>query len=227
MGIRRSAKRRRRRCDESPASCGIAQSDRIVARQLRRIACLPAATLRSPLLRLTDRWSRCPLSCGVSWCGGRAGRSRRAGADRSYAGPRATPERTCDSDRLDGLILTGAMVNQFALACRHAGDEATAKAAVGLGDWRSARRLGRRRRWPTTSLVGSGAAEQLVASGHRQLAFLESRARQPVVRSARGRILFGSPATGRRSSVVLPIAAERLAAAAASADVAIRRRCSR
>jgi LacI family transcriptional regulator len=75
------------------------------------------------------------------------------------------------ADRFDGLILTGAMVNQFA--------EASATAAIRelrklpsiwvIGDPPSA--------WGDAVVsddfsVGVGAAEQLVASGHRQIAFL-------------------------------------------------------
>jgi LacI family transcriptional regulator len=74
-------------------------------------------------------------------------------------------------DRLDGLILTGAMVNQFALAANTPAVRQLRKLAsvwvIGEppGAWGDA---------VVTDdfAVGSGAAEQLVASGHRQLAFL-------------------------------------------------------
>jgi LacI family transcriptional regulator len=74
-------------------------------------------------------------------------------------------------DRLDGLILTGAMVNQFALACDTPVITQLRKlpAVWVIGDPPGA--------WGDTVMaddfaLGSGAAEQLVASGHRQLAFL-------------------------------------------------------
>jgi LacI family transcriptional regulator len=74
-------------------------------------------------------------------------------------------------DRLDGLILTGAMVNQFALAA----DTAAVKQLRKLpsvwvigdppGSWGDAVMA-------DDFAIGSGAAEHLVANGHRQLAFL-------------------------------------------------------
>jgi LacI family transcriptional regulator len=74
-------------------------------------------------------------------------------------------------DRLDGLILTGAMVNQFALACDTPAIKQLRKlpAVWVIGDPPGA--------WGDTVMaddfaLGSAAAEQLVASGHRQLAFL-------------------------------------------------------
>ena len=74
-------------------------------------------------------------------------------------------------DRLDGLILTGAMVNQFALAADTPAMKQLRKipSVWVIGDPPGA--------WGDTVMaddfaLGSGAAEQLVASGHRQLAFL-------------------------------------------------------
>ncbi len=74
-------------------------------------------------------------------------------------------------DRLDGLILTGAMVNQFAQAIETPAIKALRRvpSVWVLGDPPGA--------WGDAVVaddfaVGSGAAEQLVAHGHRQLAFL-------------------------------------------------------
>lgn len=74
-------------------------------------------------------------------------------------------------DRLDGLILTGAMVNQFGMACDTLAIKQLRRipSVWVLGDPPGA--------WGDTVMaddfaLGSGAAEQLVASGHRQLAFL-------------------------------------------------------
>lgn len=74
-------------------------------------------------------------------------------------------------DRLDGLILTGAMVNQFATAAETPVVAQLRKlpSVWVIGDPPSA--------WGDAVMaddfaVGSGAAEQLVAHGHRQLAFL-------------------------------------------------------
>lgn len=74
-------------------------------------------------------------------------------------------------DRLDGLILTGAMVNQFALACDTRAIKQLSKlpSVWVIGDPPGA--------WGDTVMaddfaLGCAAAEQLVASGHRQLAFL-------------------------------------------------------
>src|SRR5436190_436592 len=74
-------------------------------------------------------------------------------------------------DRLDGLILTGAMVNQFASACDTPVVKQLRKlpSVWVLGDPPGA--------WGDTVMaddfaLGAGAAEQLVASGHRHLAFL-------------------------------------------------------
>jgi LacI family transcriptional regulator len=74
-------------------------------------------------------------------------------------------------EHLDGLILTGAMVNQFALACDTPAIRQLRKLPTVwvIGDPPGA--------WGDTVMaddfaLGSGAAEQLVASGHRQLAFL-------------------------------------------------------
>jgi len=74
-------------------------------------------------------------------------------------------------DRLDGLILTGAMVNQFALACDTSAIKQLRKlpSVWVIGDPPGA--------WGDTVMaddfaLGSSAAEQLVASGHRRLAFL-------------------------------------------------------
>ena len=74
-------------------------------------------------------------------------------------------------ERLDGLILTGAMVNQFALAA----DTPAVKQLRKLptvwvlgeppGAWGDAVVA-------NEFMVGSGAAEELVARGHRELAFL-------------------------------------------------------
>jgi LacI family transcriptional regulator len=75
------------------------------------------------------------------------------------------------TDRLDGLILTGAMVNQFALAADTPAMKQLRKlpSVWVIGDPPGA--------WGDTVMaddfaLGSGAAEQLVACGHRQLAFL-------------------------------------------------------
>src|SRR4029078_7804675 len=74
-------------------------------------------------------------------------------------------------DRLDGLILTGAMVNQFAMAADTPAMKQLRKlpSVWVLGDPPGA--------WGDTVMpddfaLGSAAAEKLVASGHRQLAFL-------------------------------------------------------
>lgn len=74
-------------------------------------------------------------------------------------------------DRLDGLILTGAMVNQFAQAIETPAIKALRRvpSVWVLGDPPGA--------WGDAVVaddfaVGSGAAQQLVAHGHRQLAFL-------------------------------------------------------
>jgi LacI family transcriptional regulator len=74
-------------------------------------------------------------------------------------------------DRLDGLILTGAMVNQFALAADTPVMKQLRKlpSVWVIGDPPGA--------WGDTVMaddfaLGSAAAEKLVASGHRQLAFL-------------------------------------------------------
>jgi LacI family transcriptional regulator len=74
-------------------------------------------------------------------------------------------------DRLDGLILTGAMVNQFALAADTPAIKQLRKlpSVWVLGDPPGA--------WGDTVMaddfaLGCSAAERLVASGHRQLAFL-------------------------------------------------------
>jgi LacI family transcriptional regulator len=74
-------------------------------------------------------------------------------------------------DRVDGLILTGAMVEQFALVCDTPVIKQLRKVPTVwvIGDPPGA--------WGDAVMaddfaVGSGAAEQLVASGHRQLAFL-------------------------------------------------------
>jgi LacI family transcriptional regulator len=74
-------------------------------------------------------------------------------------------------DRLDGLILTGAMVNQFASACDTPVIRQLRKlpSVWVIGDPPGA--------WGDTVMaddfaVGSGAAEKLVACGHRHLAFL-------------------------------------------------------
>lgn len=74
-------------------------------------------------------------------------------------------------DRLDGLILTGAMVNQFAQAIDTPAVKQLRKQpsvwVIGAppGAWGDAIVA-------DDFAVGSGAAEQLVANGHRQLAFL-------------------------------------------------------
>jgi LacI family transcriptional regulator len=72
---------------------------------------------------------------------------------------------------LDGLILTGAMVNQFALAADTPAMKQLRKlpSVWVIGDPPGA--------WGDTVMaddfaLGSGAAEQLVSAGHRQLAFL-------------------------------------------------------
>jgi DNA-binding LacI/PurR family transcriptional regulator len=74
-------------------------------------------------------------------------------------------------DRLDGLILTGAMVNQFALAAETSAIAQLRKlpSVWVIGDPPGA--------WGDAVIaddfaLGCGAAEQLVARGHRQLAFL-------------------------------------------------------
>jgi LacI family transcriptional regulator len=74
-------------------------------------------------------------------------------------------------ERLDGLILTGAMVKQFALACDTPAIRQLRKlpSVWVIGDPPGA--------WGDTVMaddfaLGSAAAEQLVASGHRHLAFL-------------------------------------------------------
>lgn len=74
-------------------------------------------------------------------------------------------------DRLDGLILTGAMVNQFAEAAESA---AVAQLRALPSVWVIGEPPGT---WGDAVVaddfaVGSGAAEQLVAHGHRHLAFL-------------------------------------------------------
>lgn len=74
-------------------------------------------------------------------------------------------------DRLDGLILTGAMVNQFAAASetRVMAQLRKLPTVWVIGDPPGA--------WGDAVMaddfaIGSGAAEQLVANGHRELAFL-------------------------------------------------------
>jgi LacI family transcriptional regulator len=104
------------------------------------------------------------------------------GAEDALAAAGATPQtvhmpdlgqlpRDLRPNRLDGLILTGAMVNQFALAAKTPAVEQLRRLpsvwVIGAppGAWGDA---------VVTDdfAVGNGAAEQLVANGHRQLAFL-------------------------------------------------------
>jgi LacI family transcriptional regulator len=74
-------------------------------------------------------------------------------------------------DRLDGLILTGAMVNEFAHVCDTPAVKQLRKlpSVWVIGDPPGA--------WGDTVMsddfaIGSGAAEYLIANGHRRLAFL-------------------------------------------------------
>src|SRR3954447_19190756 len=83
----------------------------------------------------------------------------------------AQPPSDFRPDRLDGLILTGAMVNQFAAAADTPAMKHLRKlpSVWVIGDPPGA--------WGDTVMVddfalGCAAAEKLVASGHRQLAFL-------------------------------------------------------